>query len=132
MKRQFCHAKFQKSNQKPIFISQNSIIMETDKCLFALIYIFQKLSGLIYLRNSFRFCVRIYTTPRNKILFVHTAQCCSLFYNSSFPRTGSKSYRRFFMLPRHYCLPPLHQIRSSDYSADPQDPVPDQGTNGSM
>ena len=57
MKRQFCHAKFQKSNQKPIFISQNSIIMETDKCLFALIYIFQKLSGLIYLRNSFRFCV---------------------------------------------------------------------------
>lgn len=31
--------------------------METDKCLFALIYIFQKLSGLIYLRNSFRFCV---------------------------------------------------------------------------
>ena len=56
MKRQFCHAKFQKSNQKPIFISQNSIIMETDKCLFALIYIFQKLSGLIYLRNSFRFC----------------------------------------------------------------------------
>ena len=58
MKRQFCHAKFQKSNQKPIFISQNSIIMETDKCLFALIYIFQKLSGLIYLRNSFRFCVQ--------------------------------------------------------------------------
>ena len=60
MKRQFCHAKFQKSNQKPIFISQNSIIMETDKCLFALIYIFQKLSGLIYLRNSFRFCVVIH------------------------------------------------------------------------
>lgn len=66
--------------------------METDKCLFALIYIFQKLSGLIYLRNSFRFCVKKYEKWFSAMRQLYPHSCLDGIIDNEFSTDNTKIF----------------------------------------